>query len=272
MKRFYLTTVLTLVSLILYAPPNCEIYKDNADCYQACKAAMKAIRCEQGSYRSQLYFDESIELCENFAYAYMEKAVPFLKRGQFVKWKILIDKAVELSPHEYLGYRGWCRFQFLGDYEGAINDIEQLQSLVNYDVGYCQSGDYHLNVVLALCYREIGDLDKARVLFQQQMSSGDHHQGLYDFYHLGVLEYEDGNYQKAVEYLKNQIEVNDYMGETYYFLALAYKNLGQIEEYIQYLDLSEEYYRTKKYRNGSYTAPIDEIFLMDIVEEKNTVA
>ena len=264
--------VLFLLSWNLYAPPNCEIYKSDDSCYQSCNEAMRAIRYAQGSCQSQQYFDNSIELCPTFAYSYMEKAVPYLKRGLFIEWKKMIDKAVDLSPKEYLGYRGWCRLQFLRDYKGAIKDIEELKSLVNYDIGYCQTGDYHLNIALALCYKKIGDFEKAKELFNNQLNSENYSEGLYDYYHFGVLEYETGNFEEAIKYLDKQIEVNDYLGETYFYKALANKKLNQLELYSQNLERAESYYRSGRLRNDTYTETIDKIYLIDILEEKNTVA
>ena len=271
MKKGITFFVLLLISLNLYAPPNCNLYKDNKDCYKSCKEAMKAIQYQQGSYKSQQYFDSSIELCSTFAYSYMEKAVPYLKRGLFIEWKEMIDKAVELSPKEYLGYRGWCRLQFLRDYDGAIKDIEKLKSLVNYNIGYCQTGDYHLNIALALCYKEIGNLEKAKEIFTHHVNSETFSEGLYDYYHFGILEYETGNYEKAITYFDKQIEVNDYLGETYFFKALANKKLNQHKLYAQNLETSESYYRQGKIRTDSYAEMIDKIYLIDILEEKNTV-
>lgn len=268
MKKGIIFLAFLLLTLNLYAPPNCEIYKNDENCYKACKKAMRAIRYKQGSYQSQQYFEQSHELCSTFAYSYMQKAVPYLKRGLFVEWKAMIDKAVELAPEEYLGYRGWCRLQFLRDYEGAIKDIEQLKKLVDYDIGDCQTGDYHLNIALALCYKEMGEFNKARDLFEEQISSDNYFQGLYDFYHFGVLEYEAGNYKKAIEYLEKQVEFNDYFGETYYFIAMANKKLEKFDAYQQNLLKSEEYYKQGKVRKDTYTETMDKIYLIDILEEK----
>ena len=268
MKKGLIVLVFALLSGNLYAPPNCEVYKNDEYCYLSCQEAMTAIRYRQGSYQSQVHFDKSIEICSSFAYSYMEKAVPFLKRGLFIEWKKLIDKAVDLEPEEYLGYRGWCRLQFLRDYEGAISDIEELKSLVNYDIGYCQTGDYHLNIALALCYKEIGDYAKSKSLFIEHMKSESYIEDLYDYYHLGVLEYELGNFQEAIKYFDKQIEINDYLGETYYFKGMAYKALNQSELYAQCLDKAEEYYRKGNLRRDNYTETIDKIYLLDILEEK----
>ncbi|MCB0559243.1 MAG: tetratricopeptide repeat protein [Lewinellaceae bacterium] len=267
MKKYGLLCLLALLSIKLFAPPNCEIYKRDKICYESCQEAMKAIRYWQGSSQSQQHFNRSIELCPGFAYSHMEKAVPFLKRGKFIQWKKMIDKAVELEPQEYLGYRGWCRLQFLRDYEGAIKDIERLKELVDYDIGFCQTGDYHLNIALALCYKEIGQIDKAKEIFEQHLTAHNAYIGLYDFYHLGVIEYETGAYQKAIEHLTRQIRENDYLGETYYFLALAHKALGNEQEYRSTLKTAKAYYQAGKFRTDTYTETIDKIYFVDIIEE-----
>lgn len=259
--------MMLLWSSNLLAPPNCEVFKADAACYEACREAMMAIRYPQGSYKSQRHFDQSLELCPDFAYSYMEKAVPFLKRGLFIEWKAMIDKAVELAPTEYLGYRGWCRLQFLRDYEGAIKDIERLKSLVSYDIGYCQTGDYHLDIVLALCYKHLGDYEKARQLFLEHTSAENYSEGYFDFYHFGVLEFETGHYEKALEYWDRQIEISDYLAETYYFKALAYKALNQPKEYTTNLEKALNYYQAGNIRMDTYTEPMDKIYLLDIQEE-----
>lgn len=268
MKKYATLFLLLLFGINLYAPPNCEVYKADDSCYKSCKQAWRAIRYKQGSYQSQQYFDRSIDLCEGFAYSHMEKAVPYLKRGLFIEWKKLIDRAVELDPQEYLGYRGWCRLQFLRDYEGTIQDIEQLKSLVKYDIGYCQTGDYHLNIVLALCYRELGQVEKARQLYLEHINSENYVTSLYDYYHLGVLEYESGNYQLALNYLDQQITINGDLGETYYFKALAHKALGQTDLYTKNISIAEQHYINGKMRTDSYTETIDKIYLSEILAER----
>ena len=78
--------------------------------------------------------------------------------------------------------------------------------------------------------------------------------------------------EKAIIYLDRQIEVNDYMGETYYFKALVNKVLNQNDQYLQNLQKAESYYRSGKNRIDTYTETVDKIYLSDILEELNTVA
>lgn len=150
------------------AQPNCNVYKDNEPCFKACELAIKAGQY-QGSQQSQTQFDEAIALCPTLDYAYFEKSVPYLKRGQFIEWKKLIDRAVDLNPTQHLGYRGWCRFQFLRDYEGAIADLEKLGSLIGPNLGYSVNGDYPLAIALALCYKQLGNKQKAIEIIEAQL-------------------------------------------------------------------------------------------------------
>jgi tetratricopeptide (TPR) repeat protein len=267
MKRHVFAMFLVLLSWHLYAPPNCEIYKSDKACYQSCHEAWKAIRYHQGSYTSQEHFNKSIALCSTFPYSYMEKAVPYLKRGLFIEWKKLIDRAVELDPEQYLGYRGWCRLQFLRDYEGAINDIETLKSITDYDIGYCQTGDYHLNIALAYCYKEIGAYGKAKALYDAEQRVPNYSPGLFDYYHYGVLEFELGNYNKALAYFDQQIVFNDDLAECYFFKALSHKGLNQIDDYSANLEKAKNYYQRGKILTDTYTEPLNKIYLKDILDE-----
>src|SRR5882757_2487796 len=107
-RTLILFLISTMFSLRLKGQPNCNYYHLLGDslCFQACELATNA-SMRQGSRESQEQFDRAISLCPKLAFAYFEKAVPYLKRGQLTVWKTLIDKAVELDPVLYLGYRGW---------------------------------------------------------------------------------------------------------------------------------------------------------------------
>lgn len=142
---------------------------NNQPCYEACVTATEG-EAGQGTKASQLQFDKAIELCPSFDYAYFEKAVPYLKRGDFITWRKLIDKAVELNPTGHLGYRGWCKYQFIRDYRGAIRDLEKLDSLTSFDIGYSINGDYQLNIAKALCYKALGQKTKAIEIIENQIT------------------------------------------------------------------------------------------------------
>jgi len=249
-----------------YGPPNCNIYKEDKDCYEACKEAEKAIMHPQGSKASQEHFDESIKLCPTFDYSHYEKAVPYAKRGLMREWKKMIDKAVEIDPEEHLSNRGWYHFFFMHNYEAAIADIDRLDELVDYNIGPTGDGIYHLNIMKSLCFKGLGDIEKATAIIETQMKKEDHSVGLYDYLHLGVLYLEQGNFNLALENLEKQISIND-LSEIYYYKALCLKAKKELNGYKDNLKTALEYYEKGKSMYNPYRQMVDEIFLVDIENE-----
>lgn len=266
----YLLPLFSVMGMLLWlgatftAKPNCEAYKGNDLCYKACQECMVAISFRQGSYNSQDHFDKAIELCPTFDYAWYEKAVPYLKRGQFIEWKRLIDQAVTLNPTEHLGYRGWCRYQFLRDYEGAIADIEELESLVKYDIGFSVNGDYHLVIAKALCYKALGQTAKAAEMIETFLATSEYSAGPYDYLHLGVMQWELGDWEKAQQYLEQQLEENDYLADTYYYLAQVAAAQCEIQAYQQHLTKALEFYQQDLFLMDYYSHPMDRIYRAQI--------
>ncbi len=261
---------LLVLPVYLFGQPNCNIFKwnNNDSCYRACIIATEAAEY-QGWRLSQVGFEKAVDLCPILDYAYLEKSVPYLKRGDFLSWKVLIDKAVSLNPTMHLGYRGWCKYQFVRDYHGAITDIETLDSLVSYDIGRSINSDYHLVIVKALCYKAIGLKQKAIDIIETQLSQKTYSPGLYDYLHLGVLKLEAGAIKESIACFNKQIEINDYLAETYYYIALAYKHVKAFTEYKRNMEKAKAYYLKGYKRTDTYTEPMDKIYLADIEKELN---
>jgi tetratricopeptide (TPR) repeat protein len=272
MKYFNLLMLLFAFSSS-FAQPNCEAYKYYGDTlkYEACKKAMEIKGHYQFSKEYQTVLDESIEIDPTFDYAYWAKSIAYLKSGDFVTWKKLIDKAVEYNPKEHLGYRGWCRYQFFRDYKGAIKDIEKLDSLVDYDIGQSQNGTYHLNIAKGMCYKAIGEKEKAIAILEKQIKLNEEENfvGAYDYLHLGVLYLETEKFEKAVETFKKQSENNE-LAENQYYLAMTYLKLDKPTEYKSCLDKAKELYIGERRMTDPYSNPMDKIYLENIENELKT--
>lgn len=272
MKYFNLLMLLFAFSSS-FAQPNCEAYKYYGDTlkYEACKKAMEIKGHYQFSKEYQTTLDKSIEIDSTFDYAYWAKSIAYLKSGDFVTWKKLIDKAVEYNPKEHLGYRGWCRYQFFRDYKGAIKDIEKLDSLVDYDIGQSQNGTYHLNIAKGLCYKAIGEKEKAIAILEKQIKLNEEENfvGAYDYLHLGVLYLETEKFEKAVETFKKQSE-NIELAENQYYLAMTYLKLDKPTKYKSCLDKAKELYIGERRMTDPYSNPMDKIYLENIKNELKT--
>lgn len=253
------------------AIPNCYVYKEDEKCYEACREAEKAMQHSQGSEASQAHFLKSISLCPEFAYAYFEHSVPYAKRGQMNRWIELIDKAVALDPVKYLGHRGWNHWFFMHNYEKAIADIDKLDELLVHDIGETGDGFYHLNIMKGLCYKGLGDYEKAIELIENCMSSEDYYHGAYDNLHLGVLFLETGEPEKALAEFEKQMPYNE-VSEAYFYSAKAHQRLGNDQSVDHYLNLALQKYDQDIAMHNPYRQLVDEIYRLDIEEELSAVS
>lgn len=270
MKATVLFFILLVLNLKAWTQ-NCNafLYAKDTLQYEACLLAEAREGHYQYSKAYQEALDRAIEKCPYYSYAYLHKSVAYLKSGDFLTWKQLIDKAVEFNVKENLGYRGWCRYQFFRDYDGAIKDFETLDSLITYDMGYSAGGEYHLNIAKALCYKALGNKQKAIEIIENQLKEPGYTAGLFDFLHLGVLYLETGKYQVAIDCFSKQSALNE-LSENQFYLGLAYKAISNKSQYVACIQRAKELYLSDKSMHDPYTEPMDKIYLKEIENELNS--
>lgn len=266
MKKIVLFLLLPLYG---FSQPNCNYFLVKGDTaqYKACKS-VEGLSNRYYQFQKEFHdiLDSAIKIAPNFAYAYREKSVAYLKSGDFLTWKLLIDKAVALEPLTHLGARGWCRYQFFRDYQGAITDIEKLDSMTTYNIGYSVNGDYHLNIAKALCYSALNQKQKAIDVFNAQLSTENYSPNLYDYYQLGVTYYQLNDYDKALKAFERQSQINE-LAENAYYKCLIYKQQNNIAAYKTYKELALKLYQSKKYLFDTYTHHLNKVFYETILNE-----
>ncbi|WP_396635065.1 tetratricopeptide repeat protein [Maribacter sp. R86514] len=266
MKKLLYFLILVSFQMSIFGQQNCEILKDNSKCYRACLIMNKESLFRQGSFESQKHLSDAIEMCPTLSNAYFEKSVAYLKRGRFVEWKMLMDKAVELNPEKHLSYRAWCQFSFLHNYEETIKDLNQLSVIKNTPfIGVGQSGDYDLRMVLALSYKFTERKEKAIDIIETALQDEDYYVGLYDYLHLGVLYLENNQFEKAVNSFQKQIEENE-LAEVYYYLAKTYHNLEKELEAKRTIERALEMYNKGRKMHSNYYQYADQIYEKDILD------
>ncbi len=271
--KFIIAFILgSVYTTITAAQDNCNVFLWEGDScrYEACKFLDDAPSYFQLRKEYHQIKDKAIDICPKYGMPYKHKSTAYLKTGDFINWKILIDKAVELNPKQHLDYRGWCRFQFFRDYKGAIADIEELESITNHDIGYCQNGDYHLSIAKGLCYKMIGEKTKAIQIIKDQIDKEASSSGLYDHLHLGVLYLETNDLESAIKALMKQLEINE-LAEAYYYLALTYKKMHKQEQYLRSIQKAKKLYESSTYMLDPYTHHVDKIYLKDIQNELDKI-
>lgn len=270
MKTQYLLLLFCLIGIISKGQQNCDIYTDSS-CNLACKLSNAASTFPQGSRRSQECLDSAIRLCPDMADAWREISVPYLKRGDFSTWRKYIDKAVGLQPGRFLDIRGWCRFKFLRDYEGALVDLRMFDSLTHYSSKHTGDGTYRLSIVMALCERELGNYTSASLYFSKGIDSifytkGKDFIGLFDLLHRAVLKLRRQDYTGALSDLDQQEKLCKNYVETSYYKGIAYRSLGKLKLADKHFKNAARLYKEGFHMSDIYCEMLDAVYPSDIEE------
>ncbi|MBP9197606.1 MAG: tetratricopeptide repeat protein, partial [Saprospiraceae bacterium] len=149
------------------------------------------------------------------------------------------------------------------DYQGAIDDIEALEAVPKGNIGYSAGGQYHLKVAKALCYKQLGDIDKAISIMEQYMIDSTNQISVFDHLHLGVMYLETGTYDKAITQLNLQTTQND-LAENQYYLALCHQKMGNTDLFTTHITKAKEMYLRNQKMIFHYTEPIDRVYLEEM--------
>src|SRR5690606_18162378 len=205
--------LLILCPILVFSQENCNYFKTQGEMnkYEPCIMYEELHTKYPNQFQREWMegLDEILSKYPEYSRAYREKGATYVKAGDFINWKINMDKAVKYDAEGYLGIRAGLKAKFFADYEGAIHDIDSLASITNYDLGYTNNGDYHLNILKAICYSQLGQKEKAIEVFEKQLAKEDHLVGLYDYYQLGVTYFELNQYDKALKSFERQIQENE---------------------------------------------------------------
>jgi len=269
LKTAGLALLLSAASLCSRGQTNCLLFKDSSH-IKACRLYNATDSFPQGSRICQQYLDSAIRICPDYAEAWHEISVPYLKRGDYRSWRKYMDRAVELKPLAYTATRGWCRFKFLRDYEGALIDLQKADTLSGFQPGQSGDGSYNLYVVMALCERELGNYTAAARYFALGIDSvrarkGKTWLGLFDYLHRAVMEIKLKNYDKALSDLDLQSEIFDRYAETEYYRSIVLIATGHPQQARVSLERARQLFITDGYHlSDPYCEMLDEVHLGDI--------
>lgn len=259
--------ILCLLSTIaLYGQGNCLVYPEDSDEKKACELCHKAVTLKQGSRESQLLFDEAIAISPSFAYSYYQKSVPYFKRGFLLEGLYNLNQAVSLEALNYLCYRAYWYWQYK-NYKLCIRDLERFYALPNAYSEYTPGGEKSMQVILALAYAKNKQLVKGIHTLEryiEQVETSDFI-GTTDYLSLAILYIKNEQYEKGITTLKKQLSINKDIPDTFYYLAIANKNLNNYAAAALYFEkantLIKEPYHAKNI-NGGYP-----IYISDIEKE-----
>ena len=227
-----------------------------------------AVSYMQGSDSSQMYFDSALAVDPQFAKAWREKSVPFLKRGYFVKWADLMGRAVELEPREYLGVRGYCRLGFIRDYEGALADFEELSRIAPQQVHYPKG--FSLYCLKGLALKQLGRYEEAIRNFSIHIDeeADAYEEAWLDELYLvyrGICYAKLGQSEQAFRDFDDAIKRNNRCAEAYFQKARLLIHNGKQTEACPLLALAADLVGHYAFRTDPYRELFDQVNLEEIL-------
>lgn len=177
----------------------------------------------QGTQESINGFAKAVEYDPTHAESWRELSIPFLKRGMPHLWKKYIDKAVELDPVAWQGYRGYNYLWFYRDYKKAIADFNATDTLTpNFtDAPQGHSVDFWRGIA----YLGLKDYENSIAFFDRHIQkeikeSGEDWVEHEAFLYRGIAHYEARNYEKALKSLNTLLKYNTDFADAKYYKAL----------------------------------------------------
>lgn len=246
-KTFLVVGLVCLMCHSLSAQGDCSVFAEKSKERLACEYGRQAIIFKQGSRQSQLLFDSAISVNPEYAWAYYEKSIAYLKRGLLSEGMSILNKAVALDPLSYLTYRAYWFFQHKS-FERSRDDLEMFYAMEGSYPKSTPGGALDMRIVLGLTYAQLGDNQTAIELVNETINSypSEDYLGPYDYHTLGVLFMYNGQYDEAKVALLKSINRNEQFADSYYYLAVIAEQLGDLKEAIDYINESVARYQGEK--------------------------
>jgi tetratricopeptide (TPR) repeat protein len=224
------------------------------DRFKAIRLYKIGLSLPQGSIQSQYYFDLSIETDPTFSYPYFEKSVPYNKRGDYAEGFRLLNKAVKLNPKMHLGYRGWLRLVKVKDYQGCIEDLNQLSKIKSENT--LNAWGQNIHYLIGLSYLGLQEYEKSIEYFDIAVEEIKNFKNVIVPFYKSIALYKLNQFKDSMKILEECIEQNENFLEAYYYSGKNHLQQGNIEESKYYFERALELYNLRcKIRN-----PYNEVF------------
>lgn len=228
----------------------------------------------QGSPENMELIEIAIKLDPNNAAAWRELSVPYLKRGMPHEWKPLFDKAVEIDPVVWQGWRGYLKLFFYRDYESAIEDFNATDSLTPNFTDYPQS--MSVDYLRGLAYLQLDDKIKALDYFTKYIDevtakSGENWVDVDAYIHRAILLIKLREFEKAKLDLEKCLKYYSSSSDAYYHLSIINFQLDNKEIAKEQITEAKRLFKKGYYMHRPYVETFGQIEISDIEETERKI-
>ncbi len=228
----------------------------------------------QGSVSDQFQLLESLQLDSSNADAWRERAIAYLKRGIPNHFHSYYEKAVELKPEKWAGFRGYVYLYFYRDYGRAIADFnlgDQTVGEVQYSQG--QSHDY----MRGICYFGLENYEAAidaldKYIKKVTTEEGEEWVDVYAMLYKGLSLMELERLDEAIIEFDRVLKYYPNLSDCFYHKARIFVSRGQFNLALELLHQAENYFNQGYYHQRPYVEVLEQIYLQDIIELRKQIS
>jgi len=229
----------------------------------------------QGSPQNMELIEIAIRLDPSNAAAWRELSVPYLKRGMPHEWKPLFDKAVEIDPVAWQGWRGYLKLFFYRDYESAINDFNATDTLTPNFTDYPQS--MSVDYLRGLAYLQLDDKEKAIDYFTKYIDevtalNGENWVDVEAFIHRAIVLIKLEEFKMAKLDLEKCLKYYSSSSDAYYHLSVINYQLENRTLAKEQIMEAKRLFKKGYYMHRPYVETFGQIELSDIEEIERRIS
>lgn len=229
--------------------------------------SQRATQIPQGTILEQSVLDTAIFLDSANHNAWLEKSTWAIKIGAYKEYAFYINKAVEIDPLSSLGYRAWTRLFCLRDYQGALDDLERLDSLTPAVMDYPWGENIYF--LRGLAKMQMGKDEEALTAFttcivKTTEEVGEKWIDVYAFVYRGQILLEKNRIDESMRDFDTALKYYDKCAEAYYYKALALIKNGDRVTACENLQYAFEFAKKGYINSTIYRDVFNQLYPTDI--------
>lgn len=181
------------------------------------------------STEHQKYLDTILSIVPNDAFFWQQKAMPLLKQKKYELGMKYLNKAVELDTTTYYReYRAFIKCIFQKNYTESLNEFIDLLKINGDGVVM----DHTYSFWIGLCYLQLNEFALSKEYIEKSISFSKTNNIVnpYEVFYLGVIEFETGDYFKALEIFDLSISNYKNFADAKYYKALSLAKINKNDE------------------------------------------
>lgn len=236
--------LLLLITTLSYMQANAQPYS-SADSARAKAYVSKAWQQPLFSANRDALLDSALMIIPTHAYYWQQKSMPLYKAMKYEAGRPFLNNAVKYDAGNWLDYAAFMTCIFQKNYQDALQMFYSAKTNPKC-TGFIM--DHPYNFYIGLCHLQLNHIDSCKYYIEGCVNETTKKRGEdwvhpNHFFYLGIVQYEQENYQQAIITFGKAIKLYKQFSDAYYYIAQCYARMGKYKEALANAELASQYYK-----------------------------